>query len=337
MFRLLGLGLMAALFFSSTFVLNRAMSLEGGHWVWAALLRYAFMFVLICAGMLLAGRARLLAQVVRVYLRRWLFWTLAGTVAFGIFYTGVTLAASFAPGWVVATTWQLTILATPLVLAAYGRKVPVRGLLFSLLIFGGIVLVNIENVLNPDFRTGASWQALLLGALPVLIAAIAYPAGLQLVWEARSGSSARVRTLDMDAIAVVDNPFARVLLLVLGSIPWWIGLLVITQPPPPTQGQWVNSALVALFSGIVATVLFLQARHLARSAYELAAVDSTQSAEVIFSLLGEVLILGGVLPGVRGWLGIGLTVVGLVLYLLSQGRLTRNSAAVAAVDAIAGP
>jgi len=38
--RLLWLGLLAAALFSITFVLNRAMSLEGGHWVWSASLRY---------------------------------------------------------------------------------------------------------------------------------------------------------------------------------------------------------------------------------------------------------------------------------------------------------
>lgn len=327
MFRLLSIGLLAALFFSSTFVLNRAMSLEGGHWAWAAVLRYAFTLLLITLGFVLSGRGRVVGAVVRAFARRWLFWTLAGTVGFGIFYTGVTLAASFAPGWVVATTWQLTILATPLVLALFGRRVPVRGVLYTLVIFAGIVLVNIENALNPAFRSNASWQALALGALPVLVAALAYPAGLQLVWEARSGSSKRVRPLDPADAAVVDNPFARVLLLVLGSIPWWIGLLVVTQPPPPTTGQWFNSALVALLSGIVATVLFLEARHLARTPYELAAVDSTQSAEVIFSLLGEVLILGGLLPGVWGWAGVTLTMVGLVLYLLSQGRGARAQVA----------
>jgi hypothetical protein len=46
MVRLLGAGLLAALFFSSTFILNRAMSLEGGHWVWSAALRYGWMTAL---------------------------------------------------------------------------------------------------------------------------------------------------------------------------------------------------------------------------------------------------------------------------------------------------
>ena len=42
MLRLITYGLLAAFFFSSTFVLNRAMSLGGGHWVWSAALRYGY-------------------------------------------------------------------------------------------------------------------------------------------------------------------------------------------------------------------------------------------------------------------------------------------------------
>ena len=34
MLRLMLLGLAAGMFFSATFILNRAMSLEGGHWYW---------------------------------------------------------------------------------------------------------------------------------------------------------------------------------------------------------------------------------------------------------------------------------------------------------------
>jgi len=320
--RLLGLGILAALFFSSTFVLNRAMSLQGGHWVWSAALRYGYMLCFILLGFLVSGRAPMLGRVWREYVTHWLFWTVAGGIGFGVFYTGITAAAAWAPGWVVATTWQLTILATPVVLLAFGRRVPLRGVLFALLIFVGILLVNAEQAAETDGR------ALLLGVLPVLVAAFAYPAGMQLVWEARNrsltgsgvGSRLRFKGIPHADPAVLDQPFARVLLLVIGSVPWWVGLWAVVRPPAPSAGQWLNTALVALLSGIVATVLFMQARHLSRSPYQLAAVDSTQAAEVLFSLAGELVLLGGVLPGRLGVWGIGLTIGGLVLYLLAQGR-----------------
>jgi drug/metabolite transporter (DMT)-like permease len=314
MFRLLGFGVLAALFFSSTFILNRAMSLEGGHWVWSASLRYLWMIVLLAGGLLIAGRGPLLVSALRLLRRHWRFWLLAGSVGFGVFYAGISFAASYAPSWVVATTWQLTVLASPLVLLAYGRRVPWRGVAFTLLIFLGIVLVNLSQAQT------APWQEVALGALPVIVAAFAYPAGLQLVWEAGAkgkGFGGRIPHIEDPALA---NTFTRVLLLALGSLPFWLLAVLISQPPPPAPGQWLNTLLVAIFSGVIATSLFIGARHLARNAYELAAVDATQSAEVIFSVAGEAILLGGVLPGALGWAGIGLTVVGLVLYLLAQQR-----------------
>ena len=44
------LGLTAGMFFSATFIFNRAMSLEGGHWYWSAALRYAYMVAFLGLG-----------------------------------------------------------------------------------------------------------------------------------------------------------------------------------------------------------------------------------------------------------------------------------------------
>ena len=115
MTRLIGIGVLAALFFSSTFVLNRAMSLDGGSWVWSASLRYGWMTLFLIVGMLVTGRRGILRNVFVLFRQFWRFWLLAGTVAFGIFYAGISFAASYAPSWVVATTWQLTILALSLI------------------------------------------------------------------------------------------------------------------------------------------------------------------------------------------------------------------------------
>ena len=311
MLYLLGSGLLAALFFSSTFVLNRAMSLDGGHWVWSASLRYLWMTLFLVAGPIVIGRRRLLLDTLRLFQRHWLFWLAAGTVGFGIFYAGITFAASYAPGWVVATTWQTTVIASPIVLLLYGKRVPLRGVFFTLLIFAGVVVVNLAQVQH------VTWHTVLLGGLPVLISAVAYPAGLQLLWEARAGGHTRIPHIIDPAL---DDSFARVLLLTLGSLPFWLVLITFNQPPAPSTGQWLSTAWVALLSGVVATSLFVYARHHARNAYELAAVDATQAGEVIFALLGEVFWLGGTLPGPTAAVGVALTLLGLVLYLLAQGR-----------------
>lgn len=116
----------------------------------------------------------------------------------------------------------------------------------------------------------------------------------------------------------MDDPFCRVLLLTLGSVPLWVVLIAVVAPPPPAMGQVVNTGLVAVFSGVAATSIFLWARQAARTASELAAADCTQSMEVVFSLAGEVLLLGGALPGPWGWCGIALTMLGLGLYIRVQ-------------------
>jgi drug/metabolite transporter (DMT)-like permease len=311
MARLIVLGSLAALFFSSTFILNRAMSLHGGHWAWTASLRFGFMLLFLVLLLLLTKGREALADVQRVFLdHRW-FWILSGSIGFGAFYALITFSSRYAAGWVVATTWQTTILATPIVLALFGRKVPRKGLVLTALIFLGILLVNVEHATHTRFRD------FLFSALPVLVAAFAYPIGNQLVWEARIGHHPRVPRMDHP---ILDDVFARVLLLTLGSLPFWIVLLLVTAPPAPTGGQVLSTALVALLSGVIATSLFLYARHFCRQPYEIAAVDATQSMEVVFSLLGEILLLGGAFPGPMGTLGIALTMFGLAAYMRAQAH-----------------
>ena len=41
------IGILGALFFSVTFILNRSMELDGGSWVWSASLRFIFMLLIL--------------------------------------------------------------------------------------------------------------------------------------------------------------------------------------------------------------------------------------------------------------------------------------------------
>lgn len=311
MFRIILIGVIASLFFSSTFVLNRAMSLEGGHWVWSASLRYFWMLAFFGIWLGVTGKARLGLDALKLFRKHFLFWIIAGSVGFGVFYALITFSSVFTPGWVVAATWQLTILATPFVLLGFGRRVPLRAIVLTLVIFIGVVLINIEQA------TTANLSDTLWGALPVLVAAFAYPFGNQLVWEARKGEKSWLPSIDHPAM---DDSICRVLMLTLGSLPLWGLLIVFTAPPPPSSGQIVQTAIVAVCSGVIATSLFLYARHRAQSTAELAAADCTQSMEVVFSLAGEAVLLGHVIPGALGWVGIALTMLGLVLYVKVQSR-----------------
>jgi drug/metabolite transporter (DMT)-like permease len=309
MARLVMLGALAALFFSSTFVLNRAMSLSGGPWVWTASLRYAFMLPILLVWTLAAGGWPALAETLVLFRRHPVFWIVSGSIGFGVFYACLAVASTYAPGWVVATTWQSTILATPLVLRLLGRKAPGRGVVLSALIFVGIVLVNVDQ--GQESLGDSAW----IGIVAVLAAAVAYPLGNQMVWEARHGGGRRIPRLDQPAL---DMGRAPTLLLTLGSLPFWLVLAAVVRPPAPAAGQIVQCALVALLAGVVATSVFLRARSLAKNAYELAATDATQSLEVVFSLLGEIVLLQGTWPGPLGCCGIVLALVGLTLYVCRQ-------------------
>ena len=235
MVRLIVLGMLSAVFFSSTFVLNRAMSLEGGHWVWTASLRFGYMLVLLSVCLLFTKGAKQLSEIKGVFLQYRFFWITAGSIGFGVFYSLISFSASYAPGWIVATTWQTTILATPIVLIVLGKRVPTKGVLLTGLIFTGILLVNIEHAVS------ATTQEVLFGIFPVLVAAFAYPIGNQMVWEARMRGNGLIPHIND---AVMEDSFARVLLLTMGSIPFWIVLVLLTSPPPPSSGQLVNTAMV---------------------------------------------------------------------------------------------
>ena len=50
------------------------------------------------------------------------FWTVAGSVGFGGFYALICFSADHSPGWVIATTWQSTIIASLFVLMGFGRR-----------------------------------------------------------------------------------------------------------------------------------------------------------------------------------------------------------------------
>ena len=108
MLRLLGLGVLSALFFSSTFVLNRAMSLAGGHWVWTASLRYGYMTLFLGLWLVITGKAHLLRDVATIFRRHWRFWIMAGSIGFGLFYATITFSALRCAHFSMPATLSLT-------------------------------------------------------------------------------------------------------------------------------------------------------------------------------------------------------------------------------------
>lgn len=296
------LGIFAALFFAVTFILNRSMDLEGGSWLWSASLRYFFMlpFLIILVNMRKGWKP--LAHEMKTQPSKWLLWSFVGFV---LFYAPLTFAASFGPGWLISGTWQLTIVAgvllAPLFVLRLGNqtvrhKIPVISLLISCIILVGIVLIQVPQAQSVSF------EILILGIVPVFIAAFAYPLGNRKMMEVVDGR--------------LDS-YQRILGMTIASLPAWIVLAIIALSTVglPSMSQTIQSLIVALSSGVVATVLFFIATDRVRGNQgKLAAVEATQSTEVLFAIIGEMILLSIPLPETISLVGIAIIVVGMLLH-----------------------
>ncbi|WP_410513735.1 multidrug resistance efflux transporter family protein [Paenibacillus sp. BR2-3] len=306
------LGVCSALFFAVTFVLNRRMELSGGSWAWSASLRYFFMLPFLLA--IVAGRGKL-RPLLSAMVKRPAAWLLWGTVGFGLFYAPICFAAAYAPGWLTAGTWQITIISGSLLAPFFGQwiagpggplyqrgKIPFKGLGMSLIILAGVALLQLEQ------SQALAPSQVLLGILPVLIASFAYPLGNRKTME-----------LCGDQLDV----FQRILGMTLASLPFWLIVAAygLADTGIPSPGQLWQSAIVALSSGVIATVLFFRATDMVRSSMTgLAAVEATQSLEVLFALFGEMLILSAPAPSLLSWAGIAVICIGMVLHSLLSRR-----------------
>ncbi|MFB5194314.1 multidrug resistance efflux transporter family protein [Neobacillus sp. KR4-4] len=300
------LGILAAFFFAFTFILNRSMDQSGGSWIWSASLRYFFMvpFLLI----IVIGRKNLkpLLWDLKKNPGGWLLWS---SVGFGLFYGPICFSAAYAPGWLIAATWQVTIISGSLLAPFFYErvmtkkgpilqkgKIPFKGLGMSLIILLGIILMQMEQA------NQISIGVISLGILPVLIASFAYPLGNRKMMDICGGR------LDV---------FQRVLGMTLASLPLWIVLSIfgLFTIGTPSKGQIIQSGLVAITSGVIATILFFKATDLVRgNMQKLAAVEATQSVEVLFAVIGELLLLNSAFPTLLSWWGMGLVMVGMILH-----------------------
>src|SRR5699024_10854277 len=128
-------------------------------------------------------------------------------------------------------TWQITIISGALLAPLFfvtihtengplqvRGKIPFRGLLMSLIILLGIVLMQMEQA--KEF----SLENLLLGVIPILIASFAYPLGNRKMMDVCEGR--------LDA-------YQRVLGMTLASLPLWLllSLYGLFTVGPPSGGQ----------------------------------------------------------------------------------------------------
>lgn len=296
------LGLAASLFFSFTFILNRQMNLSGGSWIFSASLRYLFMFPILLFIVLIRNELKPVWIDIKTHPGTWMVWS---TVGFGVFYSSITFAAAYGPSWLMAGMWQTTIIAGALLSPffttnGHRNKIPLKSLALSSLILLGVFIMQFQA------STTVSQIEILLGTLPVLVAAFAYPLGNRKMMEVCGN---RLNTLQ------------RVFGMTLCSLPFWIilSLFGLSSVGFPSTGQIGQSLIVALSSGVIATLLFFKATNLARfDVHELAAVESTQAGEVVFTLLLSVLLFHDTLPKGLSLLGLGLIILGMLLNSLHQ-------------------
>lgn len=305
--RAIGIGILSALFFAVTFVLNRSMELDGGSWMWSASLRYFFMVPFLVV--IVAMRGGLSGVKREMTAAPWLFF-IWSFVAFVLFYGPLTFSAGYSPGWLVAGTWQMTIVAGVLLAPFFTfqtttetgemhtirHRIPAASLVISLIILVGVVLIQIPHAGSVSTKT------ILLGTLPLVIAAFSYPLGNRKMMNLVGGR------LDM---------FQRVLAMTLMTIPIWLllaGYAAVTVGLP-SLSQVVQSLVVSVSSGVIATSLFFMATDMVQHDQgKLAAVEATQSVELIFAMLGEMLLLSMPLPGALSLVGVLVIIGGMSLH-----------------------
>lgn len=311
------LGIAAAFFFSSTFAINRWLNVQqGGHWYWTACLRYVYVFIFLSLIVLFYNGVKAYKETIQCFFSFSHFWIIAGGIGFGLFYMSLCYAASFSSGWVLATTWQLTILMTPLVIIILGNKISSRGVIYLLTMFFGIVLVNLN-----EFHDISSIN--LKSVIPIAFAAFCYPLGNTLCKYACDGRYSKFR---IDKFSISKNVFSQILLMTLGASPILLIVGVIVSPPVPTFTQVYSTAFIAMTTGVVATSFLYKARQLSQNnTFALAAADGTQAAEAPLALFWEWLLFAGLLPSITGFLGLGFVIIGIVLFYRSNVNLKTKS------------
>lgn len=316
MVKALFMGVAASLFFALTFVLNRSMQLSGGHWIWTSSLRFVFMLPMLFALAIPNGRYRRVLSEIRNDPARWILWS---TVAFGLFYSLLCAASAYGPSWMVASTWQITIVAgvllTPLthggVPGARGslsiKAIPARQLLISLVIIAAVFLVQYRRDADPEPKRAV------MPVVCIVLAAFAYPLG-----------NRKMMAIAPESMSTVE----RTLGMTLCSMPFWAVLMAVAfaRGIAPTGAQAAQSAIVALSSGVIATLLFFRATELVRSdPARLAVVESTQAGEVVFAAAMGVAFLGDEPPSGAALAGVAILVAGMLYNGVPAGNLRRRA------------
>lgn len=292
------IALLSALFFTCTYVFNRAAALEDGHWAWTASLRYLITLPLLLPLMPWQGGVAPVWRAMRAHPGPWLLWS---GIGFVVFYLALSYAAASGPSWLVAGTFQLTVVAgmlsAPLLYRDYRARIPRAALAAGLVIVAGVLLMQFGHAGGRLDRAG--WIALLC----VGVSAFAYPIGN------------RGLMLHLERAGIALSATQRVFGMTLASQPiWWlVAAFAFARSGAPSGSQVLLAGGVALGAGVIATVLFFQATGMVRrEPSALAAAEAMQAAEILFATLIGALWLGEAWPRGQAAIGAALVVAGIV-------------------------
>ena len=307
----IALSLLSALFFTATYVLNRAAAVDGGHWAWTASLRYLFVLPLLLPLMPWQGGIAPVTKAMRAAPGAWLLWS---GIGFVLFYMLLSYAAASGPSWLIAASFQTTVVAgmlcAPLLYNDARARIPRAALGVGVLIIAGVLLMQFGHARGTLDAKG--WIALLC----VVASAFAYPLGN------------RGLLLHLERKGVELNATQRVFGLTLASQPAWLALAAwawLQVGPPSTSQLWLALG-VAISAGVVATILFFQATGMVRdNATALGAAEAMQAAEVLFAMLLGVLFLSEAWPRGQALAGAALVVSGIVLFAWIVARNARSN------------
>jgi drug/metabolite transporter (DMT)-like permease len=297
-------GVGASIILSSTFIINSVISGSGGYWAWTASLRSVFLIPILGVVLFFTRQLRPALRNIKQYPMLFFKW---GTIGFGTLYTSLALASLWAPGWLVAASFQVNILAgillSPFIYSDHRKFIPKRALFLTLLILAGVFIMQFDKLKQLSGSGGV-----LLSFVFVLIGAIVWPLGN------------RKLLVELEHRHIKMNALQRVLGMTLGCIPLLIMLFVTgyVKAGLPSVSMCQASLFSAILSGLLGGVSFYQATQLvSKNTVALAAVEATQVLEILFTLIGEMVLKGTSLPGFYAQLGFGVIMIGLIIHFLN--------------------
>ncbi|WP_417472008.1 multidrug resistance efflux transporter family protein [Luteimonas mephitis] len=305
------IALASALFFTLTYVLNRASATGGGHWAWTASLRYLITLPLLLPLMPWQGGVAPAWRAIRAH--PWV-WLRCSAIGFVGFYVLLCYAADSGPSWLVAGSFQFTVIAgmlcAPLIYRDARRRIPRAALAIGAVIVAGVLLLQFGHADGALDRAG--WIALAC----VLGAAVMYPLGNRLL------------LLHLERTGEDLNATQRVFGMTLASQPLWIAIAAFAwhEAGVPSAGHVWLAGGVALSAGVIATILFFQATGMVRdNPAALGAAEAMQAAELLFATVLGVVFLHEAWPrGIAIW-GAVLVVLGIVAFAALVARRSAGS------------